>query len=268
MAFDFTGGTATTRLNRTVAAAPAGAFSVGCWCFMDTWVAGRTFAMLGTSSTLFTGLGSGAATAQRFRLEVDYGTTNLVVEVAAAATGAWICVVAVFTNSTTATAHSIYTGSISSAMAAQAHVVDTNGAGTFPTSTAANIGRNPSASSAIDGRINQCFMVPWAMTADEVERYRQRDWSALFRGGNPTFFAPMLNGSSGLYDLAGAALWTNTGSTALAEDGPTAGSLNPRSAVDVMRRGATNTPKSLDGAITPAGVAPKLITKSLSGAFT
>ena len=239
MARDFTGANTTPRLDRTLAVAqpPAsGAFSVGCWCRMDTWVAARTFVQTSTTLATGSGLQTGAATAQRFSLRVNASSTDMTVEVAAPATGAWICVVGVYNNTLTATSNLIYTGSLTSPMASQAHALDTNGAGTVTGSTAATIGKNAAAGTAIDGRISQAFWVPWAMTADEVERFRQGDWSVIFRGGTPIFFVPMLMGSAATYDLAVPGNWTVTSTPTVVEDPPVAFGF-PASPILVRRHG-------------------------------
>lgn len=273
MAFDFTGGSNTTRLNATLGSTvppSSGAFSVGCWCHMDTWVTGRTFIGTGTTVAALTGLQSGASTAQRFSLKVNCATTDMVVEVAAPATGAWICVVAVYNDSLTATNSLIYTGSLSSPMASQAHVVDTNGSGAVTGSTAGTIGKNAAASTAIDGRISQPFWVPWAMTAAEVEGFRLGNWTRLYRGGRPTLFLPTQFGAAGLYDYGVTPQnWTNTGSAAAAADPPNAAGWGPKGALRIgVLRGSKTEPKSLDGAFTPAGANQRTIKRSFGGAFT
>jgi len=235
MARDFTGANTTTQLNRTITA-PTAAFSVGCWCNMDTWVTARTFIGTGTTDALCSGLLSGAATAQRFRLKINCATTDMVVEVAAPATGAWICVVAVYNNSLTATASAIYTGSLTAAMASQAHVTDTNGSGAISHGTSGTIGKNAAAGTAIDGRISQAFMVPWAMTAGEIESFRLGMWATLYRGGAPLLFVPMTMNTAALYDNGVAGNWTATGSPPVVADPPNSAGWGPMSMM-VQRRG-------------------------------
>lgn len=269
MSRTFTGANTTPRLDRTLGATTppsSGAFSVGCWVNMASWVTGRTFIITGTSDALGSGLLSGAATAQRFRLKVNCATTDMVVEVAAGGTGAWRCVVAVYNNSLTATNNNIYTGDLTTVMSSQAHVTDTNGSGAVSGSTAATIGKNSGSGTAIDGKIAQAFWVPWAMTLDEIERFRQGDWTALFRGGTPTFFVPMEGGSAATYDLAVPGAWTVTSTPTVAEDPPISFGLKPVSIMPVW--GKNPALQSVSGGMTPAGALILTRGKGVTGAIT
>jgi hypothetical protein len=266
MARVFTGSTNTTRLDRTVTA-PASVYSIGCWAKFASYVTNRVLLGTGTTVALWSGLKTGNATAQRIALVTNCATTDMQVEVAAPATGGWYCAVGVHAG-LTATANPVYLGDIATPMAAAAHVADANGAGAVAVQTAGSIGKNAAVSTAIDGTLAFPFMVPWVMTADEVERYREGDWSVLFRGGTPTFFVPMEGGGAAAYDLAVPGNWTVTSAPAIVEDPPISFGFDPVVSKVIRKRVAVTTNSSPGGGMTPSGAAPKLIGKPLSGAFT
>jgi len=267
MARRFDGGSATDKI-ATVSGSTVPPFSIGCWIKMIAYATGRIIAGAGTTNSSHSGLQTGASTAQRFGLRCLNATTHMVCEVTAPATGAWICVVGVCTDNLTAANNKIYTGSQSSAMAAQTHQSDTNGVGAATTNSSGQIGKSGTATSAVNGDIAQAFSVPFAMTADEVERFRQGDWSVLWRGGIPNFFVPMEAGGAGLRDLGLAVNWVITGTPDLVEDPPIASGLRAVQAVVATRKASTLNLATPSGALTPAGVEAEQTNKTPAGAMT
>ena len=266
MARDFTGGNNTTQLTLAGLTAPS-AMTVGCWVHVDTWVTGRTIVGLGTSLATFSGLSTGSVTAQRFGIRGNMTTSDVLSEVAAPATGAWICVVARYAGSTAANAI-IWTGSLTSPMAAQTHVLDTNGSGSDGHQTTGVIGRAGS-NTTFDGRVAYAFCVPWPFTVDLAERFRQGDWSVIWEtrtpaspGTKPTFFVPMTVGTAATYDLVRGANWTVTSTPTVSADPPIAAGWGAAGAtwVETELHTATEYPQDVgDGSITPAGAAEKLV---------
>lgn len=268
MARTFDGANATDQLSRTVSTTGITVWSMGVWCNFSTYATGRTILGWGTAAANMCGLCTGASTAQRFVLRMD-GLTDLIMEVAAPATGAWTCLVGVWDGSATATNQVIYTGSQSAAMSSQAHVTNTNGGTLAIPTTTCNIGKNNAASTAVAATLAFPFIVPWVMRADEAERYRQGDWGVLWRGGSPSMFVPMENGGAATYDLAVPGNWTVTSTPTIAADPPIAFGFQSTVA-KVEKRAPVETPQSVSGAITPTGALTPgaRYTKALSGAFT
>lgn len=286
MAYSFPGGGGTERLTGTIAA-PAANMSVGCWINLAVIATGRSICGCGTTDANFSGLMTSSSVTTRLRFKINLATTDVVVEWAAPTIGTWTCVVCTFPTNTNAANSLIYHGTISSPMALQTHSVDTNGSGAVSMNTTGSIGKNGSGSTGFQGSIFAPFMIPAVMTADEAERYRQGDWSVIYRNGTPAFFLPLRGGDTEKVSLGGSTLlWTTTGSPTNVEDPPiqagwAAGLLS------VHRQGPIQTPKSVDGGITPvgtlaksdlrtafgggatpSGAVPKTVQKSLAGAFT
>lgn len=270
MSVRFTGGSATTRLSLVGLGSPALPFTVGCWAKFTTFATGRLITGSGTTFSTLCGLQTGAATAQRFGLKQINATTNMVCEVAAGTTGIWQCVVAVCSDNITAANNVIFTGLLATAMSAQTHVADTNGVGaaTAPNS-GSNVGKSGTATTAIDADVCDAFIVPWSMTVDEAERFRQGDRAVLFAHGLPSYYVPMRGGTNALREMGGAVQnWTNTGSAAVSEDPPIFTGWGGRGGLHVQRRPNIQTPQSVSGALTPAGTAAKQTAKLPGGAVT
>lgn len=289
MARRFDGGSATDRISAVAGGSAVQApVSYGCWIKPIAYATGRCIVASGTTTSTITGLQTGASTAQRFGLRHTMATTAMVCEVAAPAAGTWVCLVGVISDTTTAANNKIYLGAPATVMAAAAHAADTNGVGSVTTNTSSQIGKTGTATSAVNADIAQAFCVPWAMTLDEVERFRQGDWSVLFAHGIPNFFFPMEAGGAALRDFGvNAQNATITGTPDVVEDPPIySGWGGGRLSLRVERRFATQSSQSVDGGMTPTGVAlksqskspsggmtpagtaPKIIGKPLSGAFT
>lgn len=270
MARAFTGGSNTTMLNRTITNPAASAFSTGCWVKFNAYATGRTLVGAGSGTTAMHGLMTGAATAQRLGLRVDCATSDMILEIAAPATGAWYCAIAVWRNSLTSSLSDIYTGNLTTAMAVTAHASDTNGVGAFNSQTAGVIGKNATATTAVDATIAFPFITPFAMTVDECERFRQGDWSAIFRGGLPLAFVPMEMNTAATRDLAQAAAWTVTSTPTVVEDPPIRFGMGAPSGMHVRRKIPVLNLSTPSGAMTPSGGLTRGTTyaRTLTGAFT
>lgn len=270
MSVRFTGGSNTTRLSLVGLGSPALPWSVGCWVKFTTYATGRLIVGSGTTQTTLCGLQTGASTAQRIGLRQLNATTSVLSEVAAPATGIWICVVGVMNDAATAANNLIYLGQLATPMAVTTHAADTNGSGaaTAPNS-GSNVGKSGTATTAIDADVADAFIVPWAMRVDEVEAFRLGDRSVLWRAGLPSFYVPMRGGSAALREMGNTPQnWTNTGTAAVSEDPPVPTGFARVQPIHVQRRPALQSSSSPGGGMTPAGTAPKIITKPLSGAFT
>jgi len=268
MARTFTGGANTTMLNRAISNPVASACSFGCWIKFNTYAIGRTLVACGSSASAIHGLQTGVATAQRIGLRIDCATSDMVLEVAAPATGSWYCVIGVWRNSLTSSLSDIYTGNLSTAMAITAHASDTNGVGAFNSQTNAVIGKNTAASTAVDAVIAFPFIVPWAMTVDECERFRQGDWSVAWVHGLPLAFVPMEMNTAASRDLSTGTNWTITSTPTVVEDPPISAGFGRRSAFHVGRRDPALNLSTPSGLITPSGGLAKVEQKLLVGAFT
>lgn len=270
----FGGASTTDRLSSGSAGAwgaSAAPWSVGMWTKVTTYATGRTFVAGGTTQSTAQGLQSGASTAQRFGCIWINTTTTMRFEVTAGSTGVWQCVVAVLTDNITASNNKMYLGAPATPMATATHQVDTNGVGTSSSSGQVQIGKSGTATTGINAAIMAAFVVPWAMTADEVERYRQGDLSVLWRGGLPSFMVPMFGGSAALRDMGNTVQnLTSTGAPADGEDPPISFGFGRAEPIHAQRRPTIQTSSSPSGGLTPAGTLSRgtIHAVSLSGAFT
>lgn len=272
MSRTFTGSNNTNALSRTITNFGNSAFSVGAWLNFSSYATGRGIVGAGSSPTACHGLTTGAVTAQRIAMRVDCATADVIAEVAAPNTGGWYLVIGVQPTSVNVTSSllSIYLGDRSTPMALTTHATDANGSGAISSQTAGFIGKTSTASTAMAGSVFAPFVVPFAMTLDQCERFRQGDWAVLFAGGSanpPRFFVPLNGGSAATYDLAVPGAWTVTNSPTVSEDPPVA-QLFPQSMMKVSSRLPTLTAQPVDGAMTPSGLIVRSSAKSLSGAFT
>lgn len=179
-----------------------GVWSVGCWVYTNSTADAR---ILGSSGfTNYLGQG-GTAGDKRFRLVQGWSSAFVNVETNSNALilSTWQCVVFSYGGAADGTNSRIYVGGLAAVMAdAGQNIINTAGGSQSAWSASQIIGNDSGGSISWPGNIAQIFAVPWAMTLDETERFRQGDWRVLYAHGIPRFFLP-LQGAS-LYDLSGS----------------------------------------------------------------
>jgi hypothetical protein len=240
MARDFNG--TTDGLSGTVTAMDSGGWSIGCWYNADTTGEGE----LGTLIDVSDGARADGLTLRCAGFGLNLLGLSMAVGASSATdmftqtatgkfvTGSWQCVVGASDGSNTAANSHIYTGDTAAVMGETTPNSTQNGTGSRLTGvTNALVGKETAGASTFDGRVAFAFAVPFQMTADEAERFRQGDLSVLYRDGTQPRFILPLDSPNNAIDLANQLTFTVTGAT-YAEQPPISANLTPAGMEDTF----------------------------------
>lgn len=209
MAYSFTA-SSSNRISGKVLPIDTGGWSLGCWYYPTSLTPDFAQLIHITNGSAAGGqqlcLDPGGGTPQGVRVsqvftgnEVGVRTANNVLT-----SNAWNCIIGAHSGDTAALGGDfVFLGTRSAAMA-DASAANVGATGTRQGGRGdATIGNFPASSLAPGGRIAQAFAVAFQMTLGEAERFRQGDWTVLYKNGPPRFFLPLQG--AGLADLAGIA---------------------------------------------------------------
>lgn len=245
MARDFNG--TTSKITGTITAADSGDWSIGAWFNIDG--TGE-----GSSGVLFAAQDAGTFRNQAVQLNSSsrlngtqrYTTTSATAQGLVISTGTWYCAVITFRASDSTVR--IYSGTLAAAMVESSYATQQVGVGTRSTSgTTATLGNDVGAFITWDGRIEHGFFTARELSLDEMERFRQGDFTAIL-GTELRFYTPLTSPDATIAeDLSGNGIAFTSTSAAVAEGPPI-----PWGAVDAA---STLTLAGTDGTATPAAIA-------------
>jgi hypothetical protein len=149
-----------------------------------------------------------------------FNTTNAVSTTSTTMTAnAWNCVIVTYTSSDKTLR--IYMGTLASAMAQASYGTQTAGVGTANSNgTTLIIGDRQQADFDFNGKIARVFATQRVLSADEMERFRQGDWTALWNGTTtPLYYFP-LDSANNSQDIVNQIVATVSGPTYSNEEPP------------------------------------------------
>lgn len=210
MARDFSSGSGSVLSNKV--SIVAGSLSLGAWVKQSALGGPANFAMVvqvnqnGVGDVVKMNLyDDPTAGNQRMEFNVGHATTDAsrLSNRPLVTTGIWQCWVGTTDGSTTIGNQHIYYGTQALAMTNQDGTGNTPaGAQRSAVNIDGKVGNYWGLDNNFPGVIAQPFIVPWQMTLDECERYRQGDWTVLYEHGRPVMFLPLTGAA--LYDLSGS----------------------------------------------------------------
>lgn len=210
MARDFSGGASHVLTNKVSIA--AGAVSVGAWVKQSALGGPSSFAQavninvsgVGDAVTLYL-YDDPTAGNQRMVLGIGFsgGGGNRFSNRPLVTTGLWQCWVGTCDGSTTMANWHMFYGTQALAMTNQDGSTGGTPSGSQIVGVGVDgkVGNKWSTDNNFPGVVAQPFIVPWQMTLDEAERYRQGDWNVLYEHGLPIMFLPLTGAA--LYDMSG-----------------------------------------------------------------
>lgn len=185
MAKDFNG--TTSRIEGTIAAYPAGDYTLGAWVLPDTTGEANNGGVLFLHAATSTRMTWRCATSQDFLVAQTHVTTTALSQTSGTplVLGEWQVLFATYRASDLTLR--LFRGDLDSAPAELSYTSQTAGVGAVTTGTGLVVGNNAIQTITWDGRIEDPFIVPWEMTLAEMERFRQGDRAVLYERGAPTF---------------------------------------------------------------------------------
>jgi hypothetical protein len=208
MSYSFAGETNNCISMEGVAPIDTGPWTAGAWIYLTanpTGIIRLPFVSLTTSTgagQVLGVVGNSGSLASWEVAQSGSASNSATTSTGVAVLNLWSFMAGTFDGTMSTTSCDIYRGDQDELM----HSVTVSRGGSAGTrTTSASLGKvgGGGAVNSPASSVAQAFIVPWKMTLDELEQFRQGSWSVLYAHGKPRFFLPLTGAS--LYDMGGSA---------------------------------------------------------------